>query len=88
MVYPEESVTSDEPPEIEQPNVYPVDWTDSSPEIAGLYARAKEEHWGPADIPWDQLVWGTLHVMLETCADLRALSITESCVDAIFEETF
>jgi hypothetical protein len=49
------STSNDEPPEIEQPNVYPVDWTEKSPEIAKIYARAKKEHWDPADIPWDEL---------------------------------
>ncbi len=44
---------SDEPPQIEQPNVYPFDWYSQNEPIAGLYDRAKKEHWDPAEIDWN-----------------------------------
>ncbi len=50
-----ESHSSDEPPEIPQPNVYPFNWYDEDPKLAKLYARAKQEHWDPAAINWNSV---------------------------------
>src|SRR5208283_5102469 len=48
-------MSSEEPPEIPQPNAYPFDWNDDDDELAKLYARAKKEHWDPAAIDWSSI---------------------------------
>jgi hypothetical protein len=47
--------TDRDPPEIELPNVYPVEWTTKTPRLAELYERAKTEAWNPSTLPWDNL---------------------------------
>ena len=44
-----------EPPAIEGPNVFPLDWTLETPKIWDLYERAKRETWNPADLDWGLL---------------------------------
>jgi hypothetical protein len=44
-----------DPPPIEIPNVYPVEWTLRSPKLADLYERAKKEAWNPSTLPWEEL---------------------------------
>lgn len=43
---------SKDPPEIELPNIYPVEWTVETPKLGDLYERAKKEAWNPSSIDW------------------------------------
>ena len=43
---------SKDPPEIELPNIYPVEWTVETPKLGELYERAKKEAWNPSSIDW------------------------------------
>lgn len=45
----------DEPPEIELPNIFPIEWHTETPEFEELYAKARREYWNPAELPWDTL---------------------------------
>jgi len=59
---PEESASTEakltaeeEPPQIELPNVYPVEWRTESQRLADLYETAKNQSWNPSQIRWDLL---------------------------------
>jgi len=43
----------DEPPEIELPNIFPIEWHSETPEFVELYEKARREYWNPAELPWD-----------------------------------
>ncbi len=42
------------PPEIPQPNVFPIEWRLETPKLREIYERAKREGYNPAMLPWDQ----------------------------------
>ena len=44
-----------DPPPIELPNIYPVEWTVDNPKLMDLFERAKSEAWNPSTIDWDSL---------------------------------
>src|SRR5579884_2083250 len=46
---------SKDPPKIELPNIYPVEWTVEDQRLYDLFERAKREVWNPSSIPWDTL---------------------------------
>ncbi len=43
------------PPEIAQPNIFPLDWPESAPITYELYELAKRQAWDPAHLPWESL---------------------------------
>jgi hypothetical protein len=43
------------PPQIEQPNIFPLEWPVVTESLAALYEKAKLQAWNPSDLPWDQL---------------------------------
>lgn len=43
------------PPSIEQPNVFPVEWEVDTPELQDLYERAKKEQWNATNLAWSSL---------------------------------
>jgi rubrerythrin len=43
------------PPQIPQPNIYPLEWHIDTPRLAEIYERSKLQLWNPSDIPWEQL---------------------------------
>ena len=52
MTQPFQPPLMPEPPAIEGPNVFPLEWPVDTPKIWDLYERAKRETWNPADLPW------------------------------------
>ena len=42
-------------PEIEQPNIFPLEWPVKTESLAALYEKAKRSAWNPSDLPWDDL---------------------------------
>jgi len=44
-----------EPPKIEQPNIFPIEWRTETAKFAELYEKAKREVWNPTDLPWKEL---------------------------------
>jgi len=44
-----------EPPEIEQPNIFPIEWRTETAKFVDLYEKAKREYWNPSDLPWKEL---------------------------------
>jgi rubrerythrin len=44
-----------EAPEVEQPNVFPIEWRCETPKLAEIYERAKREGFNPASMPWHEL---------------------------------
>ena len=42
-------------PEIQQPNIFPLEWPVKTESLAALYEKAKRQAWNPADLPWAQL---------------------------------
>src|SRR5258708_39319509 len=42
-------------PEIEQPNIFPLDWPVKTDPLAALCEKAKRSAWNPSDLPWDDL---------------------------------
>ncbi len=59
LVVPPEGFKS--PPEIEAPNIYPMEWrVGNSAKLAEIYERAKVEGFNPSQLPWhllDPSVW-------------------------------
>jgi len=43
------------PPPIQQPNVFPVEWEVETPELVELYEKAKKEQWNASLINWKSL---------------------------------
>lgn len=41
-----------DPPAIEMPNVFPLEWPVETPKVWDLYERAKRETWNAADLNW------------------------------------
>ena len=44
-----------EPPEIEAPNIFPIEWREETAKFVELYEKAKRELWNPSQLPWEQL---------------------------------
>lgn len=44
-----------DPPQIQQPNIFPVEWEVETKELQELYEKAKKEQWNPSDINWSSL---------------------------------
>ncbi len=44
-----------EAPQIQQPNVFPVEWNIETPELEELFEKAKREQWNASDINWNSL---------------------------------
>ncbi|MFQ6030728.1 MAG: hypothetical protein ACE5Q6_24925, partial [Dehalococcoidia bacterium] len=44
-----------DPPEILQPNIFPIEWRTETPKFGELYEKAKREFWNPTDLPWEEL---------------------------------
>src|SRR5689334_25021822 len=42
-------------PEIEQPNIFPLEWPVKTESLAALYEKAKRQAWNPSDLPWKDL---------------------------------
>jgi len=42
-------------PEIQQPNIFPLEWPVKTEPLAALYEKAKRSAWNPSDLPWDDL---------------------------------
>ena len=40
-------------PEVEQPNIFPLEWHSRDPKLAEIYERAKNEGYNPSALPWD-----------------------------------
>jgi hypothetical protein len=49
-----------EPPAIEGPNVFPLEWPVETPKIWELYERAKRETWNPTALDWSTLHAGVI----------------------------
>lgn len=47
--------SSQDPPSIELPNIFPISWKTESPEFVELYEKARKEYWNPAELPWQEL---------------------------------
>src|SRR5580704_6098365 len=43
------------PPEVPQPNIYPMEWRVETPKLAEIYERSKRAAYNPSDFPWDEL---------------------------------
>jgi rubrerythrin len=43
------------PPEVPQPNIFPIEWRCETPKLAEIYERAKREGFNPATINWSEL---------------------------------
>ncbi len=43
------------PPDIEQPNIYPLSWPTGTPKMEEIWAAAQREQWDPAKLPWATL---------------------------------
>jgi len=43
------------PPEIEQPNVYPLSWHSHTKKLQEVWEAALRENWDPEKLPWDTL---------------------------------
>ncbi|MGD8709134.1 MAG: hypothetical protein PVF40_02000 [Ectothiorhodospiraceae bacterium] len=43
----------DLPPEIEQPNVFPLSWESHTQKLEEVWTSAQREVWDPAKLPWD-----------------------------------
>jgi rubrerythrin len=43
------------PPQVPQPNIFPMTWEVETPKLAEIYERSKLQVWNPSDIPWDML---------------------------------
>mgnify|MGYP000538872366 CR=1 FL=1 len=41
------------PPEIEQPNVYPLSWENKTAKLKEVWNAALRENWDPEQLPWD-----------------------------------
>src|ERR1051325_7223386 len=41
------------PPEIEQPNVFPMSWNIQTHKLEEIWAAAVRENWDPHKLPWD-----------------------------------
>ena len=44
-----------DPPEIVQPNIFPIEWHTETPKFIELYEKSKRECWNPSDLPWESL---------------------------------
>jgi hypothetical protein len=47
-------------PEVEQPNIFPMEWRVETPKLNDIYERAKREGFNPSILPWDSFdpsVW-------------------------------
>src|SRR2546422_1805145 len=53
LVVPPEGFTP--PPEIPQPNIFPIEWRVETHKLAEIYERAKVQVWNPSDITWSAL---------------------------------
>jgi hypothetical protein len=42
-----------EPPEIAQPNVFPLSWESRTAKLEEIWAASQREYWDPAKLPWD-----------------------------------
>ena len=45
-------------PEVEQPNIFPMEWRCETPKLREIYERAKLEGYNPADIAWETVARG------------------------------
>lgn len=45
--------SQDLPPEIEQPNIFPLSWHRETEKMEEIYAAAQRENWDPLELPWD-----------------------------------
>ena len=43
------------PPQIEQPNIFPLEWPVATESLVSLYEKAKLQAWNPTDLSWDKL---------------------------------
>ena len=43
------------PPEIQQPNVYPLSWHSNTRKLQEVWEAALRENWDPEKLPWDTL---------------------------------
>ncbi len=43
------------PPEIEQPNVYPLSWVRKTQKLQEIWEASLREYWKPEELPWDTL---------------------------------
>lgn len=43
----------DEPPEIAQPNVFPLSWETNTTKLEEIWASSQRDYWDPAKLPWD-----------------------------------
>jgi hypothetical protein len=41
------------PPEIEQPNIYPMSWVSKTQKMEEIWAASTRDYWDPAKLPWD-----------------------------------
>lgn len=48
----------DEPPEIEFPNVFPVEWHVETPRLEKMFSSYVNSQWNPFDVPWHELEAG------------------------------
>jgi hypothetical protein len=46
----------DLPPEILQPNVFPLSWESRTPRLEEIWAASQREYWDPAKLPWESFV--------------------------------
>ncbi|MBI4338183.1 MAG: hypothetical protein HY683_10195 [Chloroflexi bacterium] len=44
-----------EPPRIEQPSIFPIEWRTETLKFVELYEKARREYWNPATLPWKDL---------------------------------
>lgn len=47
------ALTMDDPPAIEQPNVFPLSWHRGTEKLEQIWAASQREQWDPAKLPWD-----------------------------------
>ncbi len=47
--------TMEYPPEIEQPNIYPLSWRNDAHKLEEVWQASLRENWDPEKLPWDTL---------------------------------
>lgn len=45
--------TQENPPPIEGPNIFPLDWVSKTQKMEEIWGASQREHWDPAKLPWD-----------------------------------
>jgi hypothetical protein len=43
------------PPEIQQPNIYPLSWNVKTKKLQEVWEASLRENWDPEKLPWDTL---------------------------------